>query len=322
TGDYDTGRSQVRTVRLGQLFAYERRQAGVFYNVQLFYRSRTAFSSNRVERGRTHSDNLDAVAGLYGRDGVTGVDRTNEGVVRLNADNVGYLGNVQQRSNARHEVFTGGTGRSQDVAVALTYFSNQLAQVLTQEMTVRGVVCNQYLVHAFRLGSGFSDGAYVLTGNQHVDVATDGLGSRYNVQSSLLQAAVVVFSNYQDAHLDHLRFVLQFIHQLSYVCHLDTSLACSRGFDLQGGQARGDFNTQIGGAHGVQLEICPGGSSGAGRFHEPGRLRSWRPAASSWPSCCSAEMRSAARSDAAQYSQPPAGSAQQSSARRLLRGLR
>src|SRR5690606_40321812 len=84
------------------------------------------------------------------------------------------------------------------------------------------------------------------------DVATDGLGSRYNVQSSLLQAAVVVFSNYQDAHLDHLRFVLQFIHQLSYVCHLDTSLACSRGFDLQGGQARGDFNTQIGGAHGVQ----------------------------------------------------------------------
>src|SRR5690606_27241748 len=83
-------------------------------------------------------------------------------------------------------------------------------------------------------------------------VATDGLGSRYNVQSSLFQAAVVVFSNYQDAHLDHLRFVLQFIHQLSYVSHLDTSLACSRGFDFQGGQASGNVNAQVSRRHGVQ----------------------------------------------------------------------
>gem|GEM_PF-2739252 len=138
------------------------------------------------------------------------------------------------------------------MAVALAYFSNQLRQVFCQEVTVSGVVGNQYLVHAFCLGSGFSDGAYVLTGNQHVDVATDGLGSRYNVQSSLFQAAVVVFSNYQDAHLDHLRFVLQFIHQLSYVSHLDTSLACSRGFDFQGGQASGNVNAQVSRRHGVQ----------------------------------------------------------------------
>src|SRR5690554_2461470 len=79
-----------------------------------------------------------------------------------------------------------------------------------------------------------------------------GFAAAKTFRVAFLRLLFVVFSNYQDAHLDHLRFVLQFIHQLSYVCHLDTSLACSRGFDLQGGQARGDFNTQIGGAHGVQ----------------------------------------------------------------------
>src|SRR5690554_2703244 len=252
TGDNDTGRSQIRTVRLGFLFTNEGRQAGVFYNVQLLNRSGTTFGSYRVETGRAYRDNLDGVARLDSGDGVTRVDRTNKRVLGFNAHDVRHLSNVQQRSNARHEVFTGSTGSRQDVAVAFTDFGHQLAQVLGQEMTVNSVVGNQYLVHAFCLGSGFSDGAYVLTGNQHVDVTTDGLGSRYNIQGSLLEAAVVVFSNYQDAHLDHLRFVLQFVHQLSYVSHLDTSLACSRGFDLQGGQARGDFNTQIGGAHGVQ----------------------------------------------------------------------
>src|SRR5690606_41856495 len=175
-----------------------------------------------------------------------------KGVGRFHADDVRYLSNVEQRSNARHEVFTRGAGRGQDVAVVFAYFSNQLTQVFSQEMTVGRVIRNQNLVYAFCFSSGFSDGGYVFTSNQHVDVATDGLGCRYNVQSSLLQAAVVVFSNYQDAHLDHLRFVLQFIHQLSYVSHLDTSLACSRGFDSQGGQASGNVNAQVSRRHGVQ----------------------------------------------------------------------
>ena len=135
-------------------------------------------------------------------------------------------------SSARHEVFAHGASGGQDVAVALANFGNQLTQVLAQEVTISSVVGNQYLVNAFGLGSCFSNGTTVLTGNQYVDVSADGLGSRYNIQGSLFQAAVVMFSNYKDAHLDHLRFVLQFIDQLGNVGHFHTRLTGSRRFNL------------------------------------------------------------------------------------------
>src|SRR5690606_16290401 len=64
TGDHDAGRGQVRTVRLGQLFADEGRQTGVLDQVEGFHCSGAAFGCHRVETGRTYGDHLDAVAGL------------------------------------------------------------------------------------------------------------------------------------------------------------------------------------------------------------------------------------------------------------------
>src|SRR5680860_1282435 len=172
----------------------------VFHNVQLLYRSGTAVSRNRIEPCGAHGDHLDAIAGFNRCDGITGVDRTNESVFRLDADNVGYLGNIQQRSNARHKVLTRGTGSRQNVAIAFAQFHNQGTEVLTQEVAINCVVCNQYLCNAFSLGCSFSNGTAVFTSNQYIDIAADGFGSRYNTQGGLLQAAVVVFSNYKDAH--------------------------------------------------------------------------------------------------------------------------
>ena len=104
-------------------------------------------------------------------------------------------------------------------------------------MTVNGVVGNQYLIDAFCLGCCFAYGTAVLTGNQDIDVTTDGFGSSNHGQCGLSQAAVVMISNYKDAHSDHLRFVLQFVDQLSYVSYLDTRCTGSRSLNLQCAQA-------------------------------------------------------------------------------------
>src|SRR5690606_25207955 len=148
TRDNDTGRRQIRTVRLGLLFTYERGQARVFNDVELRDGRRTTVRGYRIKTGRANRDHLGAVAGFNRRDGVTGIDGTNKGVGRFHADDVRYLSNVQQRSNARHEVFASGASRRQDVAVAFTHFSDQLTQVFGQEVTVGRIVRNQNLGYA------------------------------------------------------------------------------------------------------------------------------------------------------------------------------
>ncbi|MCY1291778.1 hypothetical protein D9M70_409780 [compost metagenome] len=199
-----------------------------------FNGSRATFSCNRVEPGGTHGDHLDRSVRLNGSDGVTGIDRTLEGVGAFYRDDLGDLVNVQGSGNARQDVFAVGSGGSQDVAVALAQLCNQRSDVFRQLVSVGSVIGYQHFSHASDFRSGFSHGASALASDQHVDVTTDFGGSSNGVQRGRSQHFVVVFSNNQDSHLDYLRFVFQFLDQFSHRLDLDTRAACSWRFDFQG----------------------------------------------------------------------------------------
>ena len=191
---------QFRTVGLGQLFADEGGLAGIGRAGNLLDGSRTAFGGDGVEAGGTHGDHLDRSRGLHGSDGVTGVDRTLEGVGADHFDDLGDLVDVQQRGDARQEVLAVGGSRGQHVAVVLAQLGDQRRDVFRQLVGVGGVVGDQHLGDALDLGGGFGHGGNVLSGDQHVDVAANGLGSGNGVQGGSRQGRVVVLSDNQDSH--------------------------------------------------------------------------------------------------------------------------
>src|SRR5690606_16956342 len=113
------------------------------------------------------------------------------GVRALDADDLGDLVNVQQGSHARQVVLAVGAGRGQDVAVTLADLGDQQGNVFRQQVGVGGVVGHQHLGNTGDLGSGFRYCATAGTGNQYLDVATDGLGGRHGVQGGGIQFGVV-----------------------------------------------------------------------------------------------------------------------------------
>ena len=52
----------------------------------------------------------------------------------------------------------------------------QRAHGLGQLMSVHGVICHAYFTHAVEFGGRVSGGLDALTGDQHINIATDGLG--------------------------------------------------------------------------------------------------------------------------------------------------
>ncbi|CAI8928623.1 Hemolysin-type calcium-binding region [Pseudomonas marginalis] len=199
-GNDDLGSGQLRTVRLGQLFADKAGGASVVGRGNSFNGSRATFSGNRVETGGTHGDDFDGSGRLHGGNRVTGVDRALEGVGAFYRDDLGDLVNVQLRGNAWQDVFAVGSGGSQDVAVASAQLCYQRGDVFRQLVSVSGIVGQQYFAHASHFGCSLSHGASALTGDQYVDVATDFSGSSNSVQGGRGQHLVVVFSDYQDSH--------------------------------------------------------------------------------------------------------------------------
>jgi len=199
-GNDDLGSGQLRTIGFRKLFADEAGSAGVVSSSNRFNGSRTTFRSNRVETGGTYCDHFDCSGRLHGSDGVTGVDRTLEGISAFHRDDLGDLVNVQLGGNARQDVFAVGSGGSQDVAVALAQFGNQWSNVFRQLVRVGSIVGVQDFAHASDFRSGFSHGTSALACDQNVDVATDfGSGSN-GVQGGRGQHLVVVFGDYQDSH--------------------------------------------------------------------------------------------------------------------------
>src|SRR5690606_2089043 len=145
TGDHHLGTGQFGAVGLGQFFANKGGDAGVLGRGNGFDGGAATFGSHGVKAGGTYGDHLHRGVGLDGGDGVTGIDRTLEGVRALDADDLGDLVNVQQGSHARQVVLAVGAGRGQDVAVTLADLGDQQGNVFRQQVGVGGVVGHQHL---------------------------------------------------------------------------------------------------------------------------------------------------------------------------------
>src|SRR5690606_13762303 len=198
TGNDDLGTRQFGAVGLGQFFANEGGGAGVLGRGNGFHRRTATFSSNRVETGGAHGDDLDRRVGLDGGDGVTGVDRALEGIGAFYRDDLGDLINVQQRGNARQVVLAVGAGRGQDVAVVLAQLGDQQGDVLRQLVRVGSVVGQQDLGDACHFGGVASQSGVSGPGGRHVNGPPEGSGSRSCVQGGALQCGVVAFSKTQN----------------------------------------------------------------------------------------------------------------------------
>src|SRR5690606_13506294 len=149
------------------------------------------------------------------------------GIGALDGHDHGVLVDIQLVSNARQDFLTIAGGGGKDVAVALAQLGNQRSDPFRQLVGECSVIGIHYLAHASDFGGGFGSGTGIVTGDQHVNVATDLLSGGNGVQSGSGQSGVSVFSNNQDSHLDYLRLVLQFLYQFRHGLDLDAGAAGS-----------------------------------------------------------------------------------------------
>ncbi|RMT33899.1 hypothetical protein ALP49_05314 [Pseudomonas syringae pv. solidagae] len=243
-GNDDLRCCQLRTIGFGQFFTHKTGLARIVSSRNRFNSGRATLCSHRIEAGGSYGDDLDRSRRLHGGDGVTGVDRTGEGVGGNHRNDLGDLIDIQLSSDARQDVLAIGRCRSQNMAMARSQLYNQGSDVFRQLVRVGFVVGHQHFRHTGNFGGGVGNGAHAGTGHQQMNVTADLLGSSKGVERSRGYGRVVVFSDNQDRHLDYLRFVFQFLDQFSHRLDLDAGAACSRRFDLEGLVGRGRGNAQ------------------------------------------------------------------------------
>jgi len=157
---------------------------------------------------------------LHGGDGIAGVDGAFEGVGAHHLGDVADLGDVELGGHAGGHVLAAGRGREQDVAIVAGDGQHLGGHVLGQAVGQACGVGVDDLGDTGDLGGGLCGSAGIVAGHQHVHVATASGCSRHGVQGCALDGCVVVFSNNEYRHLDHLRFVLEFFDQGGHVSHL------------------------------------------------------------------------------------------------------
>jgi len=267
-GDDDLGGTEFGPFGFGQFAMGECALCGIGSRTDAFDFCRIS-GVDRIKGGGADGDDLDFVGALHGGQGVAGVDRANEGVGRFDGGDFRDLPDVEQGGNSRAEIFAEGGGRGEDVAVAGGVSDDQRGQVLGGLALVVGSVGDFDQADALQrgglLGGGIAGGA----SDEDMDVAANFLGSGNGVQRGGLEALLVVFGDYEDSHLDHLGFVLEFVDQFGDVGDLDAGGAFGRLADFEGGQARHDIDTEIGRLDDVErlfLGFHDVGQGGVARF--------------------------------------------------------
>ena len=159
-----------------------------------------AFARGRVERRGAHGDHLDGIAGLHRGERVAGIDVALEGIGPEHLDDVGQLGDVQQRGEARHDVLAVRGRGGEDRAVAGRQRLQQQHEIFGDRRRVGGVLDLQHAGDARHLGRGRGRRAAVLPGDQDVDRIVQRPRRRDRGQGRLGQPAVLVLRQDQDAH--------------------------------------------------------------------------------------------------------------------------
>jgi hypothetical protein len=269
-GNDDLGGAEFGPFGFGQFAVGERALCRVGSRADAFDFCRIS-SVDRIKGGGADGDDLDGIGTLDGSQRVAGVDRADEGVGGFDGGDFGDLGDIEQGGDSWAEIFAEGGGRSEDVAVASGVGDDQCRQVLGGLALVVGSVGDFDQADALQCGGLLGGGAAVAAGDEDVDVATDFPGGGDGVEGGGLEALLVVFGDYEDSHLDHLGFVLEFVDQFGDVGDLDAGGALGRLADFEGGQAWRDVDAEVGRLDGVErllLGFHDVGQGGVARFVE------------------------------------------------------
>jgi hypothetical protein len=89
----------------------------------------------------------------------------------------------------------------------------------------------QHFAYASDLGCRLCNATRLMAGHQQVNIAAQLLGSGDHIEGCRFQYGIVVFCNDEYSHLDHLRFVFKFSHELFHVSHFDAAFAGRRFID-------------------------------------------------------------------------------------------
>ena len=119
---------------------------------------------------------------------------------RDDLDDVRDLHDVEKRSDARQHVLAGcSRGRDDDIIVG-SERHDERRELLRKAVRELRRVGYEHLGDAAELGSSFRRGLAILTGDQHMHIATDGLGSRERLGSCSAKGAVRMFGYEQNGH--------------------------------------------------------------------------------------------------------------------------
>src|SRR5439155_17969129 len=142
----------------------------------------------------------DRVLRLDGGERVAGVDRTHEAVRALDRADIRNLLHVEQRRNARHHVLPVRRGRGEEVRVPLRQSDHQGGDVFGEKFGQMRRIRVQYFLYAGDLRRRLRRLARLVACDEDMDLGAELLCRGDRVQRRLLDRAVVVLGDDENAH--------------------------------------------------------------------------------------------------------------------------
>ena len=162
---------------------------------------RRGLRAGGLEAGAAHGDDLLRVGRLHGLDGVAGVDRPLEGVGRDDAGDVGDHHDVEQRRRRAGRRSCPRWWRGRRCARRRPASDDhEVGQGLGEAVAVAGALDVDHLRDAVELGRRLGDGAGVLAGDEHVDVAAHRLRGGDGLGGGVVEMRVVVLGENENGH--------------------------------------------------------------------------------------------------------------------------
>ena len=164
-----------------------------------FDRSR-ARAGGGLEGGAADGDDFLRVARLDRHDRVAGVDRTLEGRGVDHLRDLRDLHDVELGGDARRDVLAGGGGRGEEGVIAGHQRNDERFDGFGEGVRERFAFGVEHLADAGDLRGGVGGGPGVVAGDEHVDVAAEGLRGGDRLRGDVVERVVGVFSENQNGH--------------------------------------------------------------------------------------------------------------------------